>query len=72
MAQFFDSESRMMFSSKMILLTVTLVLALTGVAHGDEQHRDSVARAAARAAWGKNRAVTEGRNYFFPVKISSD
>ena len=50
----------MMYSSKMILLTVTLMLALTGVAIGDEQHRDSAARAAARAAAGSNRAVTEG------------
>jgi len=61
MAQFVDSELRMIYSSKMILLTVTLMLALTGVAHGDEQHRDSSARAAARAAAGSNRAVTEGR-----------
>ncbi len=51
----------MMYSSKMILLAVTLVLALTGVAHGDGQHRDNTARAAARAAAGSNKAVTEGR-----------
>jgi hypothetical protein len=65
MAQVVDSEARMMYSSKMILLAV--VLALLGVAHGDGQHRDNTARAAARAAAGSNKAVTEGRifNFYF-------
>ncbi|XP_046657864.1 alkaline phosphatase-like isoform X1 [Daphnia pulicaria] len=62
MAQFVDSEARMMYSSKMILLAV--VLALLGVAHGDGQHRDNTARAAARAAAKSNRAVTEDAAYW--------